>query len=254
MDEKKKKKIGWLIFGLFWFFGTLMGLIVTISEGASGENYQSNLMAIIVTFLIGLFCMWMYHLSGKKLTPEQQKKVEIHKQKMQATKKPKQREKELQQQRGYLESGYFKHIYGLPLAEGLSCKIEHYPDKFCFCAVGTEIDLSISKVTDMTLTTNKEIQNQAVSSVGGAVLGGYLAGPLGAMIGGRAKTKKVETVTHLLLMTYVADDEVKYIGFEIPPTGTNKDGVWADEFSKAGKWVDEFKYLGEQREVHKVEL
>ena len=247
---EKKKKTGWLIFGMFWFFCALTELIVFIPDGTSGEDYTNGLVAIIVTVLIGLFCMWMYHLSGKDLTPEQQKRLEIQKRKLEATKNPKQREKELQQQRGYLESGYFKHIYGLPLAENLSCKIEHYSDKFCFSAANTEIDLSLSKITDMTLTTNEEIENQAVSSVGGAVLGNYLAGPIGAMIGGRVKTKGVITTTYFLLFTYIADNEAKYICFEIPPLTLNKD----NELSKAEKWVDEFKYGGQQREVRKIEL
>ena len=37
---------------------------------------------------------------------------------------------------------------------------------------------------------------------------------MGAIIGGRAKTKKVKTVIKYLIITYLSNDEVKYIGFE----------------------------------------
>lgn len=46
----------------------------------------------------------------------------------------------------------------------------------------------------MCIKTDKEIQQQYVSSVGGAVGGAVLFGPLGAITGGRAKKKTVKEV------------------------------------------------------------
>ncbi|MEH2944892.1 hypothetical protein VSQ32_19130 [Lachnospiraceae bacterium KK002] len=55
-------------------------------------------------------------------------------------------------------------------------------------------ELEKSKITDMCIKTDKEIQQQYVSSVGGAVGGAVLFGPLGAITGGRAKKKTVKEV------------------------------------------------------------
>ncbi len=64
--------------------------------------------------------------------------------------------------------------------------------------------------------TSKLKREQAVSSVGGAIAGGVMFGPLGAIIGGRAKNKKVKTVTRYFIITYINDqEEIKYIGFDI---------------------------------------
>lgn len=89
-----------------------------------------------------------------------------------------------------------------------------YPDRIEFKAGTTNIKLSKEKITDMCIKTDIDIQNQVVSSVGGAVGGAMLFGPLGAMIGGRAKTKKVKNVTTYLIITYSSDNELKYIGFD----------------------------------------
>ena len=67
----------------------------------------------------------------------------------------------------------------------------------------------------MCIKTDTDIQNQIVSSVGGAIAGGFMFGTLGAVIGGRAKTKKVKTVTKYLIITYTNNKgEISYIGFD----------------------------------------
>ena len=74
----------------------------------------------------------------------------------------------------------------------------------------------------MCIKTDTEIQDQAVSSIGGAVAGAAMFGALGAIIGGRAKTKKVKTVIQYLIITYTDNKgELAYIGFDIknnPPS------------------------------------
>lgn len=76
-------------------------------------------------------------------------------------------------------------------------------------------ELEKLKITDMCIKTDVEIQQQYVSSVGGAVGGAILFGALGAMIGGRAKKKVVNRkMRHYLIITYQSD-EIKYIGFDI---------------------------------------
>lgn len=67
----------------------------------------------------------------------------------------------------------------------------------------------------MCIKTDTEIQQQYISSVGGAVGGAVLFGPLGAMIGGRAKKKTIKNEVHRYLIITYQSPEIKYIGFEI---------------------------------------
>ena len=95
----------------------------------------------------------------------------------------------------------------------------------------------------MCVKTDTEIQQQAVSSIGGAIAGGVMFGPLGAIIGGRAKNKKVKTVTKYLIITYINDnEEIKYIGFDIQ-----------NNIMPACKLVTEFQQLNTNSNVQ-IEL
>lgn len=128
-----------------------------------------------------------------------------------------------------LSTSLVKHFTGLPLAEGTNCKIQHNPNDFSFAASGNIFSLSNDKITDMCIKTDAEIQRQYVSSVGGAVGGAVLFGPIGAMIGGRTKEKKMTSITHYLIITYLKDGQVSYICFEI------------NEIDKIQKWINEFQ-------------
>lgn len=125
-------------------------------------------------------------------------------------------------QSGILVHTAFHHVNGLPVAENMLCELSSYPDRIEFKAGTTNIRLERKKITDMCIKTDTEIQRQAVSSVGGAIAGGVMFGTLGAIIGGRAKTKKVKTTAQYLIITYTGEPgELKYIGFDIksdPPS------------------------------------
>ena len=110
----------------------------------------------------------------------------------------------------------FHHVSGLPIVEECLCEVFSFPDRLDFKYGTTEITLSKSKITDMTIKTDTEIQTQAVSSVGGAVSGAILFGALGAVIGGRTKNKKVKSTTDYLIITYCGDakDDLKFIVFD----------------------------------------
>ncbi len=90
---------------------------------------------------------------------------------------------------------YCKHQIGLPLAEGANCEVWHDEDedKVVIASSGNAFNLAFSKVTDITIKTDEEIQKAYVSSIGGAVGGAVLFGTLGAMVGGRAKEKESKT-------------------------------------------------------------
>lgn len=68
-------------------------------------------------------------------------------------------------------------------------------------------------------------------------------GPLGAIIGGRAKTEKSKIASSYLIITYLNNqEEITYIGFDI---GNN--------FSSATKLVKEFRELNTNTKVQ-IEL
>lgn len=124
-----------------------------------------------------------------------------------------------------------KHINGLPIAENVLCDVVAFPNKYEFRANGTVFELERSKITDVSVISDTEIQKQYVSSVGGAIGGAVLFGALGAMIGGRAKEKTSTTTQHYLIFTYLNNDEVKYTGFDCTiQIGFGK--TLADEFKK----------------------
>ncbi len=115
---------------------------------------------------------------------------------------------------GVTIAGDFFHVNGLPIAEGTFCQLLSYPDRYDFVSGKMKFSLEKEKVTDVCCKTETEIQQQYVSSIGGAVGGAVLFGPIGAMIGGRAKKKTDKTMHLYLIITYMSDNEVKYIGFE----------------------------------------
>lgn len=121
------------------------------------------------------------------------------------------------------------HFYGLPIAENIPVQIFSTSNSYEFSATNTSFKLDKSKVTDVTITNDVEIQKNNVSSIGGAVGGAILFGPIGAMIGGRSKEKTSKIVNSYLIFTFLDNNEIKYIAFNC----TNN--------FQAQKFVKEFK-------------
>lgn len=184
-----------------------------IGKSTIGEMLPFFIVIGVLTLFI-IFCVRMFVVTSK------------------AKKEGKKKMKNLKNQ-GLSVYAAFHHVNGLPLAENLLCEVFLYPDRIEFKAGTTNIKLAREKITDMCLKFDTEIQNQAVSSIGGAIAGGVMFGTLGAIIGGRAKNKKVKTTTQYLIITYTGEQgELKYIGFDIknnPPS--------------AAKLVKEFREL-----------
>lgn len=105
-------------------------------------------------------------------------------------------------------------VGGLDLAAGSICSAMCSPEFISFSASGQTFSLSPSKLIDVSVMTPQEIQTQYVSSVGGAIAGGILLGPIGAALGGSAQKKKTKIVRQYLIFAYQADSEVKYIVFD----------------------------------------
>jgi len=118
---------------------------------------------------------------------------------------------------------------GLPMPENTLCDILSCPTYYEFNLNNTTFKLDKNKLQDISLKTDTEIQKYYTSSIGGAVGGTVLFGPLGAMIGGRIKKKTDTTVKTYLIFTYLKDNEVQYISFN------------ATNSLSAHKFVNEFK-------------
>ena len=109
-----------------------------------------------------------------------------------------------------------KHMAGLPIAEGAEVYIYRCPDKVIFERNQNTIELSVTKISDILIKTDVEIQKSYSSSVGGAVGGYVLFGPLGAMIGGRSKEKKSTVIEKYLIFSYTNKESIQdFISFEV---------------------------------------
>ena len=134
------------------------------------------------------------------------------------------------------------HYNGLHIAQNVKSQVFSKSNEYEFCANNMSFNLDKQKVTDVTMTNNIEIQKSYSSSVGGAIGGAVLFGPLGAMIGGRSKEKTSNIVTSYLIFTYLDNNEIKYIAFDC----TNS--------TKAIRFVTEFQLSNKTKEDKKIEL
>ena len=121
-------------------------------------------------------------------------------------------------------SGRFIHSSGLNLPAGVKCKVSVFPDRLLITGMSQDFSLSHSKVRNVSISTQKEVQKHYVSSAGGAVAGGILFGPIGAAIGGSAKEKNIRTYTRFLIFAYGETEsaETKYIIFKLGEWNVNK--------------------------------
>ncbi len=105
------------------------------------------------------------------------------------------------------------HFYGLPIAENTITQIFSCSNEYEFLANNNSFKLAKEKVTDISITNDVDIQKNSVSSIGGAIGGAMLFGPVGAMIGGRAKEKTSKIIHSYLIFTFMDNGEIKYIAF-----------------------------------------
>ena len=122
---------------------------------------------------------------------------------------------------------------GLPVAEGTLCEISSCPNYYEFNANNVSFKLDKDKVQDICIKTDTEIKKHYTSSVGGAIGGAVLFGPIGAMIGGRAKKKKTTSKKNYLIFTYTKDNSIEYISFDC--TNSITAIKFVNEFTKNNK-------------------
>lgn len=189
---------------------------------------QSTVGEMLPLFIISgiLLCAIIFLLSRAIIV------LKIQKQNRKQNKIAKEEKLESLKSQGVTQNVTLKHMIGLPVPEGFECEISSYPTKISISGNGMQFNLDKNKLIDVCVKTDVEIQNQYVSSVGGAVGGAILFGGLGAMIGGRAKLKQSRTVSKYLIFSYSKDNNINYISFDV-----------LNYLPQAMKFVDEFKEI-----------
>lgn len=59
-------------------------------------------------------------------------------------------------------SATFRHAAGLPLAEGVKCRVESFPDRLSISAMNQVFDLPDEKIRALSVVTEKEVEKQFV--------------------------------------------------------------------------------------------
>lgn len=80
------------------------------------------------------------------------------------------------------------------------------------------VHLKYEQIIGINVVSEKEIIEKGKSTVGRAVVGGVLLGPLGAIVGGMSGigTNKTNKTTYYMVINYKSqDEEVKVLSFEI---------------------------------------
>lgn len=138
-----------------------------------------------------------------------------------------------------LLKGKFDIIDGLPLPTGTRCLVSVYADVLAIEALGQRFTLNQRRIFNVSVSTVKQLQKQYVSSVGGAIAGGLLLGPLGAIIGGSAKQKNVKSFDRFLIFAYTDDSGAgaKHLVFAVRDGFGDKSSEFVRLFKPRSKQV-----------------
>lgn len=187
-----------LLLNVTGFVFILLSLFVILMISQSGEMEGEGFKTILFLFLFlfGIIIFSAFRASAKLKTD----KAKIN---------------SLKSETGASVVETFKHAYGLNFPEGTMVTTCLADDKIEFQAKGSSFKLAKSKIIDLAVMTDTQVQNQYTSSIGGAVAGSLILGPLGAVIGGRSKQKSAKTTNHFLIFTYLKDGENQYISFNV---------------------------------------
>lgn len=69
-----------------------------------------------------------------------------------------------------------------------------------------EFDISLDEITSIVHKTETEMQQYVKQSIPGMIIGNATFGLLGAMIGGRVKTKEKKQITDFIIINYTSDE------------------------------------------------
>ena len=80
-------------------------------------------------------------------------------------------------------------------------------------------ELPLEKVENVRLMDQQQMQHVVEQSAPGMLVGGVVFGGLGAMVGGRVKTKNRVSIHHIIVVDYESDGKKQIILDVTPNTG-----------------------------------
>ena len=198
--------MGWLISAIVCYVVSAVGLLPQ-----SGDTHDWSLTLV---FAIAGTILLINYIRRKNGSYEKSKKRKIER----ASENMVKAEQKLRDSDAAMvkKLSPISHVAGLPVSQGTKCAFSYGKEKITVSGSGTDFNIPIERITDMTVKTNIEIQKAYVSSIGGAIGGAALFGPLGAIVGGRAKEKSTKTTQYFFIITYVKENgDIDYLSFEI---------------------------------------
>lgn len=123
-------------------------------------------------------------------------------------------------------------ISGMDLPQNIAIKARLYKDTVLFKAGKNKYELAVEKIQKAFVLTGLEVQQIIKQSAPGMVIGAAAFGILGAMVGGRVKTKEQLKTSYLLCINYNSNGEEQQIILDV---GFQKGGAndFARRISKA---------------------
>ena len=108
-------------------------------------------------------------------------------------------------------------VEGLPIPASVPVAVFLYENRIDLEAVtGTaspnqKFSLDVDKIQRVSLLNESQVQQIIKQSAPGMIIGAAAFGVLGAMVGGRVKTKQTTVINQLLLIDYISNGESKQI-------------------------------------------
>lgn len=111
------------------------------------------------------------------------------------------------------------HVTGLPVPESTFVQVILAPEELTLTAVlqgaGKPVEqkftLGMDKVKNIRILNEAEVKQIIEQSAPGMLLGAAAFGIVGAMIGGRVKTKEQTVIKNLLVLDYVSGEEKQIV-------------------------------------------
>ena len=137
----------------------------------------------------------------------------------------------------FIAYGKFKPVLGPGLPPSNICSVIFLKSRIIVEMNGYEMSIATEKLMDVSIWTKEQIQKRVYSDAGGALAGGMIAGPIGAIIGGRG-VSTLKSKTDYLIITYFSHEEIKAFAFDV-----SKDKLTAQRIERKYAWLKEKEKL-----------
>ena len=123
-------------------------------------------------------------------------------------------------------------VEGLPVQERMDLMVKLTPNGTSITVPSTKqnFEIDFSKLESFQYYNETEMEKVISQSAPGMIIGAAAFGILGAMVGGRVKTKEKRSVNHFVIINYVSEEKKQII-------------IQTNDFFGAGQIVDYFRKL-----------